>query len=59
MACRAISLKGNKVAQGQDMKVWILGIQGKRSLLVLTVVAKVEDFIPDFAWNAIQNMEKR
>ena len=56
---RAISLKGNKVVQGYDMKIWILGIQGKRSLLVLTVIAKVEDFIPDFAWNAIQNMEKR
>ena len=58
-AGRAISLKGTKSIRGLLWKVWILGLSGKRSFFVITIGAPVKDFVPDFAWDAIQSIRRK
>jgi hypothetical protein len=52
-AGRAVSLKGTK-SQGRELwKVWMLGLRGEKSFLVVTVMERAEDFVSDFAWDAL------
>ena len=58
-AGRAVSLKGTKTVRGELMKAWILGLRGKKSFFVITIIARVSDFVPDFAWDALQTLKRK